>query len=276
MRIDAAMRMLLLTADPSLVTIFAGISNELGIAAESSCDSQQVSQQLNYEKYEALVLDFDTVSDAGPVLASVRQSRSNKNAVVFAVATDTKQMEKALQDRAHFLLRRPIETSAIRETLNVAFDLMLGERRRHFRCTAELPVQLTIINSGNSVKCSTINVSSNGISVATPVALKPPETVDIALVLPGGFAVLATGIVIWDDKQGKSGLRFQCRSPEMRHELDSWLDSKFAKQTMLHPGIRWNRIAKEWFCVRCFRTSDHLAKADAQRELSQFDCIVCS
>src|SRR5579864_2193303 len=49
-------------------------------------------------------------------------------------------------------------------------------------------------------------------------------TLDIVLFLPDGFSVQATGIVIWDDKHGKSGLNFQCKTPEMRHRLNScWI-----------------------------------------------------
>ena len=42
---------------------------------------------------------------------------------------------------------------------------------------------------------------------------------------------------------------------------------------MKHPEIQWNVVTKEWFCIRCFRTSDHVSREDAERELSQFDCI---
>ena len=43
---------------------------------------------------------------------------------------------------------------------------------------------------------------------------------------------------------------------------------------MKHPEIGWNPTAREWFCVRCFKTSDHFARDDAERELSQFECVV--
>ncbi len=29
---------------------------------------------------------------------------------------------------------------------------------------------------------------------------------------------------------------------------------------------------EEWFCTRCFRTSDHVTRQDAELELSQFEC----
>jgi hypothetical protein len=103
---------------------------------------------------------------------------------------------------------------------------MRGERRRYFRCTAELPVELIFI-TGKSLQCFTTNVSSNGMAVKTSVPLSLAETMDIALLLPQGGTVLATGIVIWDDKHGKCGLKVQCSGPEMRKKLDSWLDFQF-------------------------------------------------
>ena len=222
------LHVLLLTADPLLVSIFTNLFGELGIEAHASEDSQHIADQLNRAKYEGIVLDFDTVSNARPVLANVRESRSNKNAIVFAVATNANRAEQALGDHAHFLLRRPIEIRAIRQTLGAAYDLMLGERRCHFRYAVNLQVALTIIASGTSFQCSTINVSDHGMAVTNSRPFKLAETLDIALLLPDGFKVLATGTVIWDDKHGKSGLHFRCCTPEMRHRLDSWLDSQFA------------------------------------------------
>ena len=219
---------LLLTADPLLASTFKNLFGELGIEAQASDDSEHIMDQLTRAQYEGIVLDFDTVSNARPVLANVRKSRSNKNAIVFAVATNANRAEQALEGQAHFLLRRPIEIRAIRETLSAAYDLMLGERRRHFRYSVNLQVALTIITTGISFQCSTINVSGHGMAVTNPSPFKLAETLDIILLLPDGFKILATGTVIWDDQHGKSGLHFRCCTPEMRHRLNSWLDSEFA------------------------------------------------
>jgi hypothetical protein len=147
---------------------------------------------------------------------------------LFAVASEVDHTEQALEARAHFLLRRPIQATTIKQIVDAAYDLMLGERRCHFRSAVCIPVLLTKMDSGKSIECSTLNVSSNGIAVRTPIPFKLAEPLGIALSLPDGFTVGATGIVIWDDKHGKSGLHFHCRTPEMRHKLDSWLDSLFA------------------------------------------------
>lgn len=222
------MHVLVLTADPSLVSTLTDVSREFGIEAQPIDCPRRALEQLNQARYEGLVLDFDTVPDARPLIALARASRSNKNAVVFAIATNISCTERALQDRAHFLLRRPIEANTIRKTIRSAYDLLSGKQRRDFRCTASLPVRLTAVSSGVCVECSTTNVSGNGMGVTTPTALRIAEVMDIALLLPDRFTVRATGIVIWDDKHGKSGLNFQCGDPEARQKLDVWLDSQFA------------------------------------------------
>ncbi len=225
------MQVLVLTADPALVGTFTEVSKEFGIEARSTDCSQQASEELNRTRFDGLVLDFDTVPEARPLIAMARASRANKNVVVFAIATNISNTDQALHDRAHFLLRRPFCAATIRKTIRNAYDLLSGKHRHDFRCTASLPVRLTSVGSGVSLECRTMNVSSNGLGVTTPTALKIAEVMDISLQLPDGSSIRATGLVIWDDRHGKSGLNFQCGDAAMREKLDSWLDSQF---TMAH------------------------------------------
>jgi 5-methylcytosine-specific restriction endonuclease McrA len=34
---------------------------------------------------------------------------------------------------------------------------------------------------------------------------------------------------------------------------------------MKHPNLLWNPETHEWFCTRCFRTSDHMTGQDATK-----------
>jgi PilZ domain len=218
--------LLLFTADPLLVSAFTDISKKIGVEAKSVGDSDRFSHHLSNAKYEGIVLDFDTVS----AVISLGEA-PNAGAVVFAVATGARNRDRALQNRVHFLLQRPIDKMEIKRTLNSAYDLMYMSRRRYFRCAAELPVELTSMTSRTTFQCRSMDVSSNGIAVKTPVPLNLAEMHDIALFLPNGFTVCATGIVIWDDKHGKCGLKMHCSGPEMRKQLDAWLDSQFGRMT---------------------------------------------
>jgi DNA-binding response OmpR family regulator len=219
-------RALVVTLDPVLRMAFSDLFRAHGVDVRSSA-VRDVPEELGREKYEALLVDFDTVSETAPILSTLRGSPSNKGAVVLAVATGAERKKHAFSLGANFVFERPLKIQELRRTLHAAYDLMHGERRRYFRCAVNLPVRLTR-DSGENIECSTMNVSSSGMAVATPVPLRIAESLDIAFSLPDGSTILATTTVVWDDKHGKSGLHFQCNTSEMRHRLDSWLGSQFA------------------------------------------------
>jgi len=218
------LHVLLLSTDPLLVTTFADISQEFGIEAHPSSATQDATEQLAQSKYEGVLVDFDTVSEARPIFAAARQSPSNKNAVLFAVASHATNALSALDDRVQFLLRRPLDRVHMKQALCAAYVLMRRERRRYFRCLAVLPVQLRA-GAGEAFRCLTINVSSNGLAVNSPRPQKLGAPVEIELQLPSGFTVHGEGAVIWDDKHGKTGIHFHSATAEMQLKLDEWLDT---------------------------------------------------
>lgn len=224
---NSGMQALLLTADPSLISDFSSVSNDLGIEVQPVGDLGSVGSHMSRTKYDALVLDLDTVPSAVPVVGNTHQRSSGKNSLIFAIATQNEDWESALQQGAHFVLRRPLGVETIRRTLYAAYDLMRAERRRYFRFTVELPVLLTLSTTGERIRCSTINLSKNGMGIRCPVALRLAETVEVSFELPTGFTIRALGIVIWDDKHGKSGLKIHCSEPQTRDALDAWMDSQF-------------------------------------------------
>jgi PilZ domain len=214
---------LLLTEETSTVARFSTICGELGIDAQSSQTASEINQRLDEQKYAAVIVDFDNPDAREQYIPMLQQSRLNKHAIVVGIATNAKNLERALQCRAHFVLKRPFQDMDIRRTLRAAYDFMLQDRRRNFRCPRILPVRLTLLQGGGTFECSTVNISSNGVAVYSSTRLKPAEAVDLEVVLPDGFVVLASGLVVWDDGMGRSGLHFQCRTPEVRKRLDSWL-----------------------------------------------------
>jgi hypothetical protein len=219
-----ALRLLLVTPEVQLMTTFEQACKELGIRAEWNDHLDCLPEVLTRAKYEGIVLDLNSVRDIPVALAQVRESRSNSTAVVLAVVTLIGEAVQALDSRAHFLVHRPLTLTAVRETLEAAAILMQGERRRYFRHTTMLPVQIKREN-GSGVECCTINVSSSGLALVTPVPLRLGELVDVSLRLPHGATLRTTAIVIWDDSHGKSGLHFHDYTPDKRAELDSWLDA---------------------------------------------------
>lgn len=234
----AEIRALMVTPDPLLISNFTNIAREIGIDAQRSGTKHGVPEELGQAKYEAVLIDFDTVPETERILAGVRESPSNRTALVFAVATNTAHRHQALRQGVNFIFVRPLDTNEIRRVLYAAYDLMARESRRYFRCTAELPALLRRANAGADLKCATINISSNGMALWTPSPLCPGEVVQITLFLPGGEqAIAATGTVVWDDKHGKTGTNFQCIVQRDQFALDAWLNTRFYELLTPRPSL---------------------------------------
>jgi len=233
-----ALRALLLTREETTIADFSAVCSELGIEAQARVDAQDVAQHLNENKYAAVVVDFDAPEAGEQYLPQLQESPLNKNSVVVAVAANAKNLERALHWRAHFVLKRPIQEIEIRRTLRAAYDFMLSDRRRQFRCPTILPVRLKLVRSGAAFECSTVNISAKCVAIYSSMRLKPTESVDLEIVLSDGFVVLASGLVVWDDGLGKSGINFQVRTPEIRQKLDTWLSAQAASLARIEVTCR--------------------------------------
>jgi len=221
-------RALVVTRDAGLTTMFTEISREFGITAQrSSNNNGGVPEELSLFKYEALVIDFETVPQTVTILERLRHSPANRNAVVFAVVGSADTRQRARDQGATFLLEQPLQEDGIRRVLQAAYGLMTSERRRCFRCAVEVPAQIVRAN-GEEVSCKTINISSNGMAVSTPVAFDLGEKLQVSLALQdSGLPIRAQATVVWDDKHGKTGLSMQCANALLQRKLDSWLDDQF-------------------------------------------------
>jgi hypothetical protein len=227
---SAEIRTLVVTRDAGLATTFGQVSGEFGISAQRSANgSGGIPEELGLAKYEALLIDFETVPQTISILTSLRQSPANKNAVVFAVVGSADSKRRARDQGATFLLERPLHGPEIRRVLQAAYGLMTRERRRYFRCVVEITLYL-VRDNGEEVACRTINISSNGMAVSGPRAFESGEKLHISFVLPmAASQIRARGAVVWDDKHGKTGLNLECVTPQMQRELDSWLDANFSQ-----------------------------------------------
>ena len=221
------LRGLVLTTDSWLNSAFTKSAAEFGLETHLARTASVASGQLSRTKYEAVILDFDTIAQTSSVLAEIRKSPSNKTAVVFAVATDYLCMKAAAQDGANYLLCRPIDRAQIKRNLAAAHETMLSEKRGYFRYSTRLPVSL-IRNGSDNIQCTSINISRGGVGIETPVALTVGEWVRISFKLPEEAYIESDSQVIWDDGHGKSGIHFEDMNSEMQVKLYSWLDNQFA------------------------------------------------
>jgi CheY-like chemotaxis protein len=221
---------LLISRDAEMSVVFSRMFEEIGVATETCSDESHISDILSQSKFEALVLDFDNIRSALPIICSLREGSSSRDAIVFTVATQVPDRQIALAHGANFAFERPFLLPQIREALQTAYALMLRDRRRYFRCPAENPVRLTR-RSGEIVQGLTTNISGNGMAVAAACPLEIGERLEVSFYMSEpDLKIEAVGTVVWDDKHGKSGISFECSSIEVGKRLGAWLDAQFYRR----------------------------------------------
>jgi DNA-binding response OmpR family regulator len=232
----AEMKALLVTHDPPMVDLLRDLFSEISIMVQGCEDEAAASEILSRTKFDAVVLDFDNVSSVDPLVTSLRNSPSNKNATLFAAATYGAAKQKAFEHGTSFIFERPFSAEQIRLVLRTAYAQMLRERRKYFRLAIELSVTIERL-SGERITGKTTNLSQNGMAVLTPASLANGESIKLNFLVPGAKLTLnADGSVVWDDKHGKAGINFQCASVEDQNRFAAWLDHEFYMGTSIGAG----------------------------------------
>ncbi|MGA6988552.1 MAG: PilZ domain-containing protein [Terriglobales bacterium] len=180
---------------------------------------------LNQRKFEAVIVDLHLAGQANAVLEKVRRSPSNRTAVIFTVSENDAETSSAFKAGSNFVLRKPLSPTSVDRGFRVAYGLILRERRRYFRCPVKIPVAIHIPGMPEA-HGQTLNISENGIAIATSVSVLPGVKVQVHFALPGDelrFVVEAT--ICWS-KESYLGLQFCSVSPRLSAVLQEWLLQK--------------------------------------------------
>ena len=228
---------LLVSADPVTIQQFSRTLRQLSIAPDICRDVTTASRLLNRRKFDAVVVDLQLGECIGPLLDEVRRSSSNRSAVTFVITADA-EATAAFSKKVSFVFERPLTAQSIRNTLKLAYGLILRERRRYFRCPVATPVVIARRNQPE-LRCHSVNISEGGMALSTFVPLTPGESVRVEFGLPDHAAQFdAEATVCWC-QTGHLGIRFVSLSQQQKAELKSWLSRKF--EEML-PGF----VAREF------------------------------
>jgi DNA-binding response OmpR family regulator len=216
----------LVTRDTDMITVFSDRFRKLGVETENVDDLTSAANNWLRSKIEAIVLDFDGVGDQLPIFTELRKNPSNRDAILIGVATGLPAKQTAFKNGALFILPRPFASDEVDRALREAHRLMVQGRREYFRLTISLDVSIRR-NSGPAIACKTINLSRKGMAINTPEPLTIGETLRLSFFAPNSqVALAAEATVVWDDRHGKAGLRFECIDEHVDQHLYAWLDDQ--------------------------------------------------
>jgi hypothetical protein len=179
---------------------------------------------LKRRKFDAVIVDLRLQEHSGKILDEARLSPSNRTAVAFGISDNDAEVTSAFRKKSQFIFGRPLSSQLIHKTLSPAYGLILRERRRYFRCPVSVPVVMRR-ESGEEIRCSSVNISGGGMALSTQVRLVPGERVRVQVTLPNHALLLTESTICWS-QMGHLGIRFESISDAHKLELQVWLSHK--------------------------------------------------
>lgn len=226
-------KILLVSNDPQTIKQLTDCMRRFALFAEQRSEVSAAIERLNRAKFEAVIVDLQLGSQVEAVLEGVRNSPSNKHAVVFTVSDSDFETARAFRAGSTFILRRPLSAASIDLSLKAAYGSIVRERRRYFRCPVKIPVAI-LSAAMQTVHGHTVNVSEGGMSINITTSLRPGDPIQSQFILPGReFQFVLESAVCWTKEQ-EIGLRFTSLSLHWAAKLQTWLSDRL-EETIPQP-----------------------------------------
>lgn len=104
------------------------------------------------------------------------------------------------------------------------------EQKHCFRADGEFPVLVRWANGQASCIATNLSKSGVGLQKFDPRLYGQDRSIDIAISLPNGVTIQATGTVMWSRADGKAGVKFTHLEAASEHHLDDWITGKIAEE----------------------------------------------
>lgn len=221
-----ALQALLLSRDPEVHKTVRRVLDTVNIELEFCNDPEQARMALTRRKYDAVLVDCDDTAKGPAILRELRQGRSNKSCIAFALVHGKTTVQQAFEMGANFVLDKPISPERASRSVRAAQGLIMRERRRYHRHLLRATGAI-LVDAGAELPVSITNISEGGISIECARQLDEGGAARLKFVLPGAKKALEIkGEIMWSNHQGQAGIRFQVLPVEVKKELDSWLERR--------------------------------------------------
>jgi len=211
---------LLVSSDDSAADVLGRVLSSFGIAMDRSSDPETTLARIQQQKFDALIVDFDTPETAESVLEEAKKLGTEPLGI--ALVSDTAKVRAILNGGAHFVLYKPVSEEAAKAGLRPAAALLNRERRRAFRVPVQAPVEITLPDT-RKMDGILLDLSETGMDVLTAEAQTAGSLLAFHFELPNGLKVEAHGQVAWANPNGQTGVHFLDIAEDMLSQMKDWL-----------------------------------------------------
>ena len=219
---------LIVCADEAAGQELRGVLEELKIEVELCLDVARAAVRLAQERYDLIVLDCKKQSDVSALLQESRSSRVNHSSLAVVVVEGQESIRELFALGVNFVLYKPVSYERALSTLRAAQQVLFRDKRRKAR--AAVHTQATIDYAGvERDRATLVDLAEDGMAVNFGKRLPPTSKVYFQFQLPGQTAtVRLSGLVMWQDWNGRAGVQFVDVPQSSRRILSEWLKNNLA------------------------------------------------
>src|SRR5260370_13161058 len=125
-----ALQPLLLSRDAEVHRALRRVLDSTNMDVEAAINREQARLGLARRKYDTLLVDCDDMPSAPAILRELRQGRSNKSCIAFAIVHGRTTVQQAFEMGANFVLDKPISLERATRSVRAAQGLIMRASRR--------------------------------------------------------------------------------------------------------------------------------------------------
>jgi CheY-like chemotaxis protein len=219
---------LVVSADEAAVQELRRVLEELKIHVELCPDAVRAAVRWAQERFDLIILDCKKQSDVISLLNESRSSRVNGSSLAVVVVEGQESIREMFALGVNFVLYKPVSYDRALSTLRAVQAALFRDKRRKAR--AMVHTQATIDYAGvERDRATLVDLAEDGMAVNFGKRLPPTCKVYFQFQLPGQTAtVRLSGVVIWQDWNGRAGVQFVDVPKTSRRIVSEWLQSKLA------------------------------------------------
>jgi CheY-like chemotaxis protein len=214
---------LLVCTDKNAAQVLDRVLKELNIRVELCPDFARAAIRSAQERYDAIIVDGDSIRDVTHLLQETRSSRLNGTTLAIAVVTSQESIRELFSLGVSFVLYKPVAHERALSSLRAARAVMRKEKRKKSRATVHAQALVDYANVERE-KATLIDLAADGMAVSFGQKLPPTSKVYFQFTLPGQKSpIRLSGQVVWQEWNGRAGVQFADVPRSSRRLLDEFL-----------------------------------------------------
>ena len=119
-----ALRCLLFTTDMGSAAPIRHVLADLAVEVEHCTEATAAADNVSSQPFQIVIIDWDVQPEAAVLLQTARERKVSERPLTLAIVSDDGGVPKALQAGANSILRKPVQTNQVKDTLKRARDLL--------------------------------------------------------------------------------------------------------------------------------------------------------